>query len=278
MISASGRVVEPPVAPVLRRERRGGARGSRSCARTGRGPRGSPRSRRPWRTPDRRSRGIPATRLMAPCSLARRVISVKIVVPKPASFEESAGRIGADDNGSVVPAPLISSRRHATDQDPLPHRDHRLRPRRLDRRALRLARRALSGRLRGAAARRPAHDHDRGRELPGLQGRHPGTRAHGGLPRAGQALRHRGRARHGHRRRLRPAALPPAPRRRRHRSPPTPSSSPPAPRRSSSASSPRRVSWATACRPAPPATASSSRARRSSSWAAATPRWRRRTS
>jgi hypothetical protein len=31
--------------------------------------------------------------LIAPCSLARRVISVKIVVPKPASLEESAGRI-----------------------------------------------------------------------------------------------------------------------------------------------------------------------------------------
>jgi hypothetical protein len=36
---------------------------------------------------------------MAPCSFASRVISAKIVVPKPASFEERAGRIVADDIG-----------------------------------------------------------------------------------------------------------------------------------------------------------------------------------
>ena len=37
---------------------------------------------------------------MAPCSLASRVISVKIVVPKPASFRASAGRMPR-----MIPAP-----------------------------------------------------------------------------------------------------------------------------------------------------------------------------
>ena len=130
---------------------------------------------------------------------------MKIVVPNPASRDESAGRIGEDDDPAPS-APLIFSRRHGTQQDALPHRDHRFRPRRLDRGPLRLARRALSGRLRRPAAGRTAHHHDRGRELSGLPRRDPGTRAHGDLPRAGQALRHGGRPRHDRRRRLRAAS------------------------------------------------------------------------
>ena len=55
-----GRVVESPVAPVLRRQRAVESPGSRSSARTARGPRGSPRSPRPWRTPGRRNPGSPA--------------------------------------------------------------------------------------------------------------------------------------------------------------------------------------------------------------------------
>ena len=37
--------------------------------------------------------GNPWARLIAPCSFASRVISVKIVVPKPSSLRESAGRM-----------------------------------------------------------------------------------------------------------------------------------------------------------------------------------------
>src|ERR1700693_663780 len=38
--------------------------------------------------------GNPCARLTAPCSLARRVISVKIVVPNPSSRRARAGRTG----------------------------------------------------------------------------------------------------------------------------------------------------------------------------------------
>ena len=50
---------------------------------------------------------------------------------------------------------------------------------------------------RGLRRRRPAHDHLRRRELPGLPGRHPRPRADGALPRPGRALRRR--VRHGRR-------------------------------------------------------------------------------
>ena len=66
-----------------------------------------------------------------------------------------------------------------TEQDPLPRRHHRFRPRGLDRRALCLARGARARRFRGASARRTAHDHDGGGELSRLPRGHPGSRADG---------------------------------------------------------------------------------------------------
>ena len=58
------------------------------------------------------------------------------------------------------------------------------------------------------AARRPAHHHHRGRELPRLPRGHPGARADGRDARAGGALRHRDRRGHGRERGLLAAPVP----------------------------------------------------------------------
>ena len=66
-----------------------------------------------------------------------------------------------------------------------PRPDHRRRPGRLHRRDLRRARQPRAGAGRRPAARRPAHDHHRRGELPGLRRRDPGPLADGadGRPR-----------------------------------------------------------------------------------------------
>ena len=67
---------------------------------------------------------------------------------------------------------------------------HRLRPRRLHGRDLRRPRHAGAGADLRLPARRPADDHDRRRELPGLRRRHPGPLADGADAPPGRARRH----------------------------------------------------------------------------------------
>ena len=95
-----------------------------------------------------------------------------------------------------------------------------------------------AARDRGLQLGRPADDHERRRELPGLPRRGHGARDDGGVPPPGGALRHRVRHRRRDARRLLGAAVP---RLGRGRGVPraTPSSSPPARARAGSASSRR---------------------------------------
>src|SRR5512147_1503410 len=102
--------------------------------------------------------GKPCARLIASCSTASRVISVKMVVPNPRTLAAPlmAGRayLPCRAGSHILPAPTFE--RHAFEEVPLPHRDHRVRPRRLDRGALLRARGPRTARDRGPAARRPA--------------------------------------------------------------------------------------------------------------------------
>ena len=164
-------------------------------------------------------------------------------------------------------------------------RHHRLRPGRLHGGHLRGARQPRARPVRGRrrddradhAARRPADDHDRGRELPRLPERRAGPGADGAVQGAGRALRHARSSRPTSRRSISRSGRSTSPRARAS-STPTPSSSRRARRPSGSASRRSRSSRTTACRRARPATARSSAGASSSSSAAATRPWRRRRS
>ena len=165
--------------------------------------------------------------------------------------------------------------RHA--RDPSHARpDHRLRPGGLHRGDLRGARQPVADPGGRAGAGRATDDHHRRRELPGLRRGDPGALADGADGGAGRACRHAHRARPDHPGRFHRAPVPlrrrfgrGVPGRRgdhRHRR-----AGPLARHRVRSSGC-----KAAACRPAPPATGSSTAARRWRWSAAATPRSRRR--
>ena len=180
--------------------------------------------------------------------------------------------------------PNMNTRRHAP-AHPFQGRDRRLRARRLYRGHLCRPRQPRAGavrrRRRGRRAHHPpgraADDHHRGGELPGLPEGGAGPRADGAVQGAGRAVRHHQRDRR--RDRGRPLRSPVPDRLDgRRAAAPTRSSSPPARRPSGWTSRRRRNSRTTAYPPARPATGRCSRGAIWSSSAAATRRWRRRTS
>ena len=123
-------------------------------------------------------------------------IALRRMSPKVSSSGIIAGATGVPSPATRLlcnreRAPGSRKRRYGT------RHHHRIRSRRIDRRRLCGAGESRTAGSRRRPVRRPAHADDRGRELPGLPRRHHGTRSDDEVSRAGRTVRraHRKRGR-----------------------------------------------------------------------------------